>query len=70
MVLTQEIENIKIVGAVFDLPAQQHIQSGHNQLNLGRIDLPYSREQKHVSISDTPMLLIEINSISNMGCQK
>ena len=34
------------------------------------IDLPYSREQKHVSISDTPMLLIEINSISNMGCQK
>ena len=33
-------------------------------------ELPYSREQKHVSISDTPMLLIEINSISNMGCQK
>ena len=32
--------------------------------------LLYSREQKHVSISDTPMLLIEINSISNMGCQK
>ena len=32
--------------------------------------LPYSREQKHVSISDTPMLLIEINSISDMGCQK
>ena len=32
--------------------------------------LPYSREKKHVSISDTPMLLIEINSISNMGCQK
>ena len=32
--------------------------------------IPYSREQKHVSISDTPMLLIEINSISNMGCQK
>ena len=31
--------------------------------------IPYSREQKHVSISDTPMLLIEINSISNMGCQ-
>ena len=30
----------------------------------------YSREQKHVSISDTPMLLIEINSISNIGCQK
>ena len=29
-------------------------------------DVPYSREQKHVSISDTPMLLIEINSISNM----
>ena len=28
----------------------------------------YSREQKHVS--DTPMLLIEIDSISNMGCQK
>ena len=24
----------------------------------------------HVSISDTPMLLIEINSISNMGRQK
>ena len=35
-----------------------------------RNDLPYSREQKHVSISDTPMLLIEINSISNMGRQK
>ena len=33
-------------------------------------DVPYSREQKHVSISDTPMLLIEINSISNMECQK
>ena len=32
--------------------------------------IPYSREQKHVSISDTPMLLIEINSISNMGRQK
>ena len=30
----------------------------------------YSREQKHVLIRDTPMLLIEINSISNMGCQK
>ena len=26
-------------------------------------NIPYSREQKHVSISDTPMLLIEINSI-------
>ena len=24
--------------------------------------IPYSREQKHVSISDTPMLLIEIIS--------
>ena len=33
-------------------------------------DVPYSNEQKHVLISDTPMLLIEINSISNMGCQK
>ena len=33
-------------------------------------NVPYSREQKHVSISDTPMLLIEINSISYMGCQK
>ena len=33
-------------------------------------NIPYSREQKHVLISDTPMLLIEINSISNMGCQK
>ena len=32
--------------------------------------IPYSREQKHVSISDTPMLLIEINSISNMGVKK
>ena len=32
--------------------------------------VPYIREQKHVSISDTPMLLIEINSISKMGCQK
>ena len=32
--------------------------------------IPYSHEQKHISISDTPMLLIEINSISNMGCQK
>ena len=32
--------------------------------------IPYSCEQKHVSISDTPMLLIEINSISNMGRQK
>ena len=30
----------------------------------------YSRKQKHVSISDTPMLLIEINSISDMGRQK
>ena len=24
-----------------------------------RVEIPYSREQKHVSISDTPMLLIE-----------
>ena len=32
--------------------------------------IPYSREQKHVSINNTPMLLIEINSISNMGRQK
>ena len=32
--------------------------------------IPYSGEQKHVSISDTPMLLIEINSISNMERQK
>ena len=30
--------------------------------------IPYSREQKHVSISDTPMLLIEINSIT-LTCQ-
>ena len=37
---------------------------------MHELQLPYSREQKHVSISDTPMLLIEINSISNMGCQK
>ena len=37
---------------------------------LVQLQLPYSREQKHISISDTPMLLIEINSISNMGCQK
>ena len=34
------------------------------------IYIPYSREQKHVSISNTPMLLIEINSNSNIGCQK
>ena len=34
------------------------------------LKIQYSREQKHVSFSDTPMLLIEINSISNMGCQK
>ena len=39
-------------------------------LNLETIYLLYSREQKHVSISDTPMLLFEINSISNMGRQK
>ena len=32
--------------------------------------IPYSHEQKHVSISDTPMLQLEINSISNMGRQK
>ena len=32
--------------------------------------IPYSCEQKHVSISDTSMLLYEIDSISNMGCQK
>ena len=36
----------------------------------GKFQIPYSREQKHVSISDIPMLLIEINSISNMGRQK
>ena len=38
-------------------------------MNIEQADhkLPYSREQKHVSISDTTMLLIEINSISNMG---
>ena len=34
------------------------------------ISIPYSRKQKHVSISDTPVLLIEINSSSNMGFQK
>ena len=39
-------------------------------IELYVFSLPYSREQKHVSISDTPMLLIEINSISNMGRQK
>ena len=33
-------------------------------------NVPYSCKQKHVSISDTPILLIEINSISKMGCQK
>ena len=38
--------------------------------NASKIQLPYSREQKHVLISDTPMLLIEINSISNIVCQK
>ena len=38
--------------------------------NMNDKYIPYSREQKHVSISDTPMLLIEINSISNMGRQK
>ena len=37
---------------------------------ISSIYILYSREQKHVSISDTPMLLIEINSISNMGRQK
>ena len=37
---------------------------------LDIIYVPYSREQKNVSLSDTPMLLIEINSISNIGCQK
>ena len=43
-----------------------------HSLSAGLIDfyILYSREQKHVSISDTPMLLIEINSISSMGCQK
>ena len=35
-----------------------------------KYQLPNSREQEHVLISDTPMLLIEINSISNMGRQK
>ena len=40
-------------------------------LEITKSNIPYSREQKHVvSISDTPILLIEINSISNMGCQK
>ena len=45
-----------------------HIVSAAKILFIkGRIEklrqLPYSREQKHVSISDTPILLIEINSI-------
>ena len=44
--------------------------NGQSRLNKAVTCYPYSREQKHVSISDTPMLLIEINSISNMGCQK
>ena len=50
--------------------------SGHHcefhqnaQIKIG-FQIPYSRKQKHFSISDTPMLLIEINSISNMECQK
>jgi hypothetical protein len=42
----------------------------HDKTLQRKFKVPYSREQKHVSISDTPMLLIEINSISNMGCQK
>ena len=44
------------------------VGSQHYGQNLIFVQIPYSREQKHVSISDTPMLLIEINSISNMGC--
>ena len=39
-------------------------------MSILNFQIPHSREQKHVSISDTPMLLIEINSISNMGRQK
>ena len=41
-----------------------------SKYRLFQILLLYSREQEPVLISDTPMLLIEINSISNMGCQK
>ena len=60
---------------------RRHRKAQHNAQSQRHLDcvqkimenlmeyLPYSREQKHVSISDTPMLLIEINSISNMGCQ-
>ena len=45
---------------------QENIRAGE----LFKLLLPYSREPKHVSISKTPMLLIEIYSISKMGCQK
>ena len=49
----------------------QCVQGAYGESAFEELDeIPYSREQKHVSISDTPMLLIEINSISNMGCQK
>ena len=37
--------------------------SVHNEVKLNMKYIPYSLEQKHVSISDTPMLPIEINSI-------
>ena len=46
------------------------VQTTFIEINNYCREIPYSREQKHVSISDTPMLLIEINSISNMGRQK
>ena len=56
----------------FEIPFQLLLELQENWLDQNVIELefelPYSREQKHVSISDTPMSLIEINSISNMGC--
>ena len=63
---------------LIDIPAImliEYVTSPFNSLDLKDSPkmfyyIPYSREQKHVSISETPMLLIEINSISNMGRQK
>ena len=56
----------------FEIPFQLLLELQKKWLDQNVIELefelPYSREQKHVSISDTPMLLIEINSISNRGC--
>ena len=64
------LQNLYVVNKYSETPICPNSKPMPTVEYILRLRIPYSREQKHVSISDTPMLLIEINSISNMGRQK